>query len=122
MWTNIERKPLEGLGFGIASIPELMVVQRDPVLGLPTSAIIEKGVMPVAVLEELGAIGVLLVAAWLWIVLRRCARRGVAPLAVFLVVLFLNMGEATLFSVGGAGLLSMILIAWAATGLRVGRK
>jgi hypothetical protein len=122
MWTNIERKPLEGIGFGIASIPELMVVQRDPVLGLPTSAIIEKGVMPVAVLEELGAIGVLLVAAWLWIVLRRCARRGVAPLAVFLVVLFLNMGEATLFSVGGAGLLSMILIAWAATGLRVGRK
>ncbi len=122
MWLNIEQKPLEGIGFGIASTPDLMVVVRDPVLGLPTSAIIEKGVMPVAVLEEIGVVGALFVAAWLWIVLRRCARRGVAPLAVFLVVLLLNMGEATLFSVGGAGLLAMILMAWGATGAPVRRK
>jgi len=122
MWQNIEQKPFEGIGFGIASAPELMVVVRDPLLGLPTSAIIEKGVMPVAVLEEIGVVGALFVAAWLWIVLRRCARRGAAPLAVFLVVLLLNMGEATLFSVGGAGLLAMILMAWGATGLPVRRK
>jgi len=116
MWANIKLHPWRGIGFGIASLPELMIVERDPILGLPAGAAIEKGVMPVAVLEEVGVPGLLFVATWLWIMLQRCARAGVGPLALLLVILGLNMGEFTLFSLGGVGLLEIILLAWAVTG------
>jgi len=72
--------------------------------------------MPFAVLEEVGVPGLLFVATWLWIMLQRCARAGVGPLALLLVILGLNMGEFTLFSLGGVGLLEIILLAWAVTG------
>lgn len=116
MISNIQERPLAGIGFGIASDPSSMQVDRDPVLGLPTSASIEKGVLPVAVLEELGIIGSLLVVAWLWSMIRRGARSGVAAFAVLSTLLFTNLGEATLFSPGGMGLLLLILLAWAVTG------
>jgi hypothetical protein len=122
MWPNIEMNPWQGIGFGIATIPELMVVKRDPVFDLAVSAPVEKGVLPVAVLEELGAIGFVLFIVWFFIVLKRCARRGMAALAVFLVALLSNMGEAILFSAGGMGMLAMLLIAWAATGKPVNTR
>ena len=114
MWYNIKDKPLQGIGFGIASVPALMNIERDPVFELPISASVEKGAMPLAVLEELGIFGFLAVAAWLWILLRRSAHGGVGPLAVSITVLLMNMGEATLFSPGGMGLLILILLGWAA--------
>ncbi len=116
MWNNFDQHPWLGIGFGIGSVPELMVVERDPILGLPTSALIEKGVLPLAVLEEVGVLGFSLVAVWLLILLRRCTRAGVGPLAVLIVILLLNMGEFSLFSPGYVGLIEMILLAWAATG------
>jgi hypothetical protein len=116
MWANIEKSPWQGIGFGIATIPELMDVKRDPVFDLPISALVEKGVLPIAVLEELGVVGFLFFVVWLLNLLKRCARRGVPALAVFLVAVLLNMGEAILFSAGGMGMLAMMLIAWAATG------
>lgn len=112
MLINIKNEPLHGIGFGIASNPALMEIQRDPVLGLPTGAVIEKGVLPMAILEEVGIFGFVAVAAWGWVLLRRCVRGGLTPLAVVLTALLLNMGESTLFSTGGMGLLSLILLAW----------
>ena len=50
---NIEENPLTGIGFGIASNPFEMIVERDPVLGLPTGAAIEKGLLPLAIVAEL---------------------------------------------------------------------
>lgn len=117
MLNNIREHPLRGIGFGIASDPAGMVVDRDSVLGLPTGAPIEKGVAYLAILEEVGLFGFLLVVAWLWMVVRRAARYGgVSALAVCLTALFMNFGESTLFSPGGMGMLSLILIAWAASG------
>ncbi len=113
MWNNINDDAILGIGFGIASNPAEMVVDRDPVLGLPISASIEKGVLPLAVLEEVGIIGFAAVAVWVWLLMRRSSRGGVAPLAVALTALLLNMGESTLFSPGGLGLLSLILLGWA---------
>lgn len=123
MWLNIENNPWQGIGFGIATIPDLMVVSRDPIFDLPVSALVEKGVLPVAVLEELGLPGFVFFTFWLLVILKRCVRQGLPALAVFLVVLFLNMGEAIFFSAGGMGMLAMLLIAWAATGspMRSGR-
>ncbi|PSJ61521.1 hypothetical protein [Pseudaminobacter soli (ex Li et al. 2025)] len=113
MLENIAQHPLTGIGFGIASEPATMVVSRDPVLGLPVGASIEKGVAPLAVLEEIGTIGGLLVVAWIMRLLRSSARSGLAAFAVCLTVLLLNMGESTLFSAGGMGLLPLILLGWA---------
>lgn len=113
MLDNISNDPWQGIGFGISSVPDAMVVDRDPVFGLPTGASIEKGVMPIAVLEEVGIPGFLAVAMWIWVLLRRSSRRGVASLGVALTVLFLNLGEYTFFSPNGFGLLPIILLGWA---------
>lgn len=111
MMENFEEHPMTGIGFGIASDPENMIVTR--VQGIPISAIVEKGVLPVAVLEELGWPGAILVMAWLFLMLRNCLSDALTPMALVLTILALNMGEATLFSVGGMGLLSIILVGWA---------
>lgn len=116
MLVNIRENPWTGIGFGIASEPDKMVVDRDPLLGLPTGAAIEKGVLPIAVLEELGVFGLIAVMLWLWMLVRRASRGGGMPaLAVLTTVLLLNMGESVLFSPGGFGLLPLILICWSAT-------
>ena len=112
MLRNISSTPLQGIGFGIASNPDEMVVQRDPVLGLPTGAVIEKGVLPIAVLEEIGLFGFVLFAVWVVMVIQRSARAGFAQFAVCMTALLLNLGECTLFSPGGMGLLSLILFGW----------
>ena len=112
MWENIKHDPFIGIGFGIASYPFLMIVERDSLLGLPISASIEKGILPLAVWEELGLLGLGLVVGWVILLLRRGAKAGVAPLAVGVTALLLNLGESTFFSPGGMGLLSLILFGW----------
>lgn len=112
MLANIANDPLRGIGFGIASQPSMMIVERDPILGLPLGAAIEKGVAPLAVLEEVGLIGAFLVAVWILWLLRKGAVGGLAPFAVCLTALALNMGENTLFSPGGQGMLVLVLFGW----------
>lgn len=117
MLQNIEAQPFTGIGFGVASQSYFMQVKRDPMLGLPISASIEKGVMPLAVLEEVGIPGFILVCIWIFLLLRRAATGGVATLCVAIVallLLLLNMGESVLFSPGGMGMLLLIMLAWAA--------
>ena len=113
MWANIEKDSWVGIGFGIASNHEEMAVARDPLLGLPVSASIEKGVLPLAVLEEVGVIGFALTALWILMLFKRTTRGGITPTAVSVTALLLNMGESTLFSPSGFGLLPLILLGWA---------
>lgn len=122
MWRNIQSKPWQGIGFGIASEPQSMEVKRDPILQLPVGASIEKGVLPLAVLEEIGVPGFLFVAGWIWLLVQRSATAGVGPLAICSTALMLNFGESTLFSPGGFGLLPLILLAWASASRRVCAK
>lgn len=116
MYWNIQEKPWTGIGFGIASESENMEVERDPVLGLPLGAPVEKGVLPVAVLEELGLVGALAVLGWLLVMLRRSARAGVQQFSVVVTLLLVNFGESMFFSVGGMGMLLLILLTGAVTG------
>lgn len=105
-----------GIGFGIVSNPDYMVIERDSFLNLPLSALVEKGVMPVAVVEELGVFGALVVFIWFAILLRRSARAGVSQFAVVITLLLVNLGESMLFSAGGMGMLLLILLTGAVTG------
>lgn len=118
MWSNIQARPMQGIGLGIASNSWQMEIKRDPVFGLPVSASVEKGVMPLAVIEELGIPVFVAVILWLFVLLRRSARENISCLAVVCTVLLLNMGESTLLSPGGMGMLTLVLLAWAVTGQR----
>lgn len=113
--TNIEEHPFTGIGFGIASNPFEMIIERDPVIGLPIGASIEKGVLPLAVVEELGFIGAFLVFMWFWMVVKRAGLNGFTPLALTATALLLNMGENTFFSPSGFGGLLLIFVSWACT-------
>jgi len=116
MWQDIQKRPWLGSGFGLPSDLTGLVVQREPLLGLPISASVEQGNWFVAVWLEIGIFGALAVSTWLWMLLRRAARHGgMRTLAVFLTALFMNFGEAVLFSPSGMGMLSLILITWAAS-------
>jgi hypothetical protein len=115
MWDNIKAKPITGIGFGIASEPLTMQVARDPIFNLPVGASIEKGVQPLAVVEEVGLFGLFLVLLWGWGILRRALKGGGAAIGLLATIILLNFGESTFFSVGGMGMLSMILLGWVAT-------
>lgn len=110
MTENIQRNPLFGIGFGAPSVSGMLDISLDPYFRVPITAPVEKGVLPVAVVEELGVVGAASVLGWLWIGLRRAARSGLSSMAVLFSVLALNVGEAALFSPGGIGLLQMLLI------------
>lgn len=112
MLGNIDENPWTGIGFGIASLPTTMNIERDPVFGLPVSATIEKGVLPLAVLEELGVVGFVLFIVWLSLFIMCAVRGGMAQISVLLTLLLFNFGESTLFSSSGFGLLPIVLIGW----------
>lgn len=120
MIANIEEQPWSGIGFGIASDPWSTEIERDPVFGLPLSAPIEKGVLPVAIVEELGVLGAALALCWILVAVRHSAAAGAAEFAVVITLLFVNFGEAMLFSVGGMGMILLILLTGATSRSRPG--
>jgi len=122
MVVNIEKRPFTGIGFGIGSIPEEMVITRDRNFNLPLSAPIEKGVMLIAVVEEVGVFGFLFVLLWLWSIFRRALRKGGMAVGLFFTIILLNFGEAMMFSVSGMGLLPLLLLCWAAFGNNLSRE
>jgi hypothetical protein len=110
MWANIRRDPFVGLGFGIASDPESMVFQR--VAGIPIGAPVEKGVTHVAIWEELGLIGLVIVIFWMVIIFSKSIGVSLTQSGLLIGIFLQNFGEATLFSVGGMGLLQIIIIGY----------
>ena len=116
MLRNIIREPLTGIGFGLPSDANA-ISRAETVLGVPVSLAVEKGVMPLAVLEEIGIIGFVAVATWLWMGLRRSRQRGAVAVTVVVTILAVNLGEYILFSPGGAGILFLVVLGWAFTGV-----
>ena len=110
MWANIRRDPLVGLGFGIASDPESMVVRSFA--GIPIGAPVEKGLTHIAVWEELGLIGLVIAILWAVVIFSRSLGASLAQSGLLVVIFLQNFGEATLFSVGGMGLLQVLLIGY----------
>ncbi|HEX7069345.1 MAG TPA: hypothetical protein VF190_01005 [Rhodothermales bacterium] len=103
---NFRRSPIIGIGFGVPSDDwdwRTGRLQRG-FLGLPTSASVEKGFLPTAVLEEVGIVGtsifVVLLLALFWPMIKLGS-----PLMLWmsLSALLTNLGEATFFSLGGIG-------------------
>lgn len=103
-WQNFLESPLTGIGFEVAKTE---FFRKNATLFY---APIEKGFLPVAILEETGIIGAMLFALFLLVYARMLARSlnipGIALLTTFLAV---NCGEAMLFAVGGHGGFGWIL-------------
>lgn len=117
LWSNFLNHPLVGIGFGVPSDISNLQVVRDPILGLPISAPVEKGFAFVAIFEEVGVIGVSILAGLLVrLISPLFVRRGnMAVRALGLTALFTNFGEAIFFSFGGNGMLVWLLICAAVT-------
>ena len=116
MLRNIIREPLTGIGFGLPSDANA-ISRAETVLGVPVSLAVEKGVMPLAVLEEIGIIGFVAVTTWLWMGFRRSRQRGAVAVTVVVTILAVNLGEYIMFSPGGAGILFLVVLGWAFTGV-----
>ena len=116
MSENIRRYPLSGIGFGVGSTPEKRQnIVRDPYFGLPLMATVEKGVLPIVILEEFGIPLGVLVYLWLGVLMLCASRGGIVPFAVVMTSMLVNLAESSFFSPGGVGLLAIILTGWAVT-------
>lgn len=115
MLNNISKFPVFGIGFGVPSIPDQLSIQVDPVFGLPIAASVEKGVVPLAILEEVGFPGFLFTGVWCCMLLKRAAINGIVAVNVSIVALLINLGESVLFSPGGMGMVILILLSCSST-------
>jgi len=84
-------------------------------LNLPVSVSVEKGVLPLAILEEVGVIGFLVIVLWGRATVWKTLKGGGAAVGLLATIILLNFGESTFFSVGGFGMLPTVLLGWIAT-------
>jgi hypothetical protein len=116
MLRSVKEHPLTGIGFGVPTEGgNSTAVVYDPVFGLPIMATVEKGVMLVAVLEELGYPLATIVYLWLAWLFMLAARGGPVSLTNFSAALAVNAAENCFFSPGGFGLLILVIICMAVT-------
>lgn len=86
-------------------------------MGIPISAPVEKGFIPTSILEETGIFGALAFYAFIISLAAEAMRRKDPGWAgLFFGCLYINVGEAVIFSVGGIGLFYWLLIGIAIAG------
>lgn len=112
MLVNIKNNLYTGIGFGIASDALSMNVATDPYWGMPVSVSVEKGVLPIAVFEETGVVGFVLFCIMIGFFIVSAINNGLPQIMVLLTALYTNLAECTFFSVGGMGMIIMIVISW----------
>lgn len=116
MMVNIRAKPMVGIGLGIASdLDKEQMVVRDPYFGIAIMAPVEKGVLPIAMVEEFGAPLAILYGIWFGILLLNAIKGGVVNGSLCVAALIFNVAEAVFFSPGGCGMLDLTVAAMAAT-------
>jgi hypothetical protein len=120
MTANIVEYPMTGIGFGLGSEPLSMNVKYFK--GIPISAPIEKGILPLMVLEEIGIFGFLFFLIWILILSLKAIAISFSSTLILLTILLLNLGEAGLFSPNGFGMLYLILITMSITLPKINKK
>jgi len=104
-WHNFLANPLTGIGFGVAK------TEAFQKMATYLTAPAEKGFLPTAILEEGGLLGtaafMLFIAVFSWELIRE---RNMAGIVMLWTLLITNLGEMTIFSPGGAGGFSWIMV------------
>ena len=102
-YDNILQKFWSGIGFGIASNPEQMLIIRDEYFDIPYNAPTEKGNIFIATLEEIGFFGFVFFIIFLFTCLKSALVSRFNFISIFFIVLFFNLGESSFFSTAGVG-------------------
>lgn len=110
---NINNNPWGGIGFGIpSSESSLSLIKRDPFFGIPIGLPTEKGFLPLAVQEEIGAIGSILFLPFFYFIIREIlSGQSISVVLMAICCIFTNLGEMTFFSFNGIGLFIWLIIA-----------
>jgi hypothetical protein len=112
-----EEHPLFGAGFGVNEESESnMGANGAQLLGVPLSAPVEQGFLPLASVAQLGIIGSLFVLPVPFLMFGRARQESGETAALFAAVLGVNLGEMIFYSVGGLGLFMWILLMLFAAG------
>jgi len=98
---NFRKSPVIGNGFQVSE--EMQFMDKSET-GFVLSAPIEKGVLPVMVLEEGGVVGAAIFAMFIFAIYWKYSQlRFTCFLSTFTVFIALNSGEASFFSTSGSG-------------------
>jgi hypothetical protein len=121
---NFQSSPWVGIGFGVSnSSTHGLEIAIDPMTGLPVGAATEKANLFLAVIEETGVIGALAFAPFFLMLVYRLVRsRNLAVAWAGLAALSTNVSEMTFFSLGGIGLYTWLVMAWALSESAPGRR
>ena len=93
---NIMNNFWSGIGFGIGSNLETFIVLRDPFFGIPYFGAVEKGLIFVAILEEIGIFGLIVFMVFI-LSCFLIYESGFKSLPLFSLIIILNL-ERVLFS------------------------
>lgn len=107
---NISNNTLLGIGFGLPSTSNNFEIVRAPYIDIPISAPVEKGFLFLSVIEEAGFIGGFFFYLFLFSLLQKIISNRIDITLLGLTALLTNIGEASLFSSGGIGVLIWMLI------------
>jgi O-Antigen ligase len=109
--------PVFGYGFGVdPNSLSNMDANGSQLGGVPLSAPVEQGFLPLATIAQIGIVGSLFIFAFLLSVYRLARVDSGETSALFAAVLGVNLGEMIFYSVGGLGILMWILLALFAAG------
>ena len=101
MFAHIKEKPVQGHGFQVS---EEMQYQRYEGFASYLTAPVEKGTWIFAVIEEGGAIGMILFTGWaIFLIVTLAKRHAYMGASVFFTFLVANMGEFCLFAMSYSG-------------------
>lgn len=102
-WNRFLQHPVTGNGFGI-DVGHGNEKKPEMFMGIPISAATEKGFLPVAFLEEVGIIGLIVFIPFLLTLFKSAFATGdVGLMSMFFACLFVNIAEAVFFSPGQTG-------------------
>ncbi len=119
-----EEHPLLGFGFGVGPDSESNMAGNGAQLGgIPLSAPVEQGFLPLASVAQIGIIGSCFVLVLLIVIYGLARRESGESSALFAAVLGVNVGEMIFYSPGGLGLFMWVLLMlFAASGAAFPRR
>jgi hypothetical protein len=107
----MEEHPLFGYGFGVDRDSERTLDPNGGQLwGIPLSAPVEQGFLPLATVAQIGIVGSLFVLPFLFSIYRSARRGSAEEAALFAAVLGVNFGEMIFYSLGSMGLLLWVVL------------
>jgi O-antigen ligase len=121
-WDSFLENPILGIGFGV-SFEDYFNPIYDKITGIPISAPVEKSLLPIVVLEELGILGFCLFIPFILSIVIPIFKsiNKSYPLLV-LGCLMINIGEAVFFSIAALGLYLWLLLGWAMSTLELNKN